>query len=167
MTDQDILPIDGGDTPDDPVLKARLQRAYLATPLADASMVERCVRHVLDQAQSASRPPAISIPPSQVIRGRVWATGMLTAAAAGLLIAVLNRDPAPVSQNVSTTTTATDGGVQFELRLPKDAVNVSVIGDFNGWDATASRGSTPWPWPVPPGSTCAAGAWCPAAAPCR
>jgi penicillin-binding protein 1C len=28
-------------------------------------------------------------------------------------------------------------------------------------------GSTPWPWPVRPGSTCVAGAWCPAAAPCR
>jgi hypothetical protein len=138
MTDQDILPLDGGDTPDDPVLKARMQQAYFATPQPDASQIARCVRNVLEQARIASQPVAKFIPPSEVIRGWTWAGGMLTAAAAGLLVAVLNRDPAPADNAVSTTTTATAGGVQFELRLPKDAVNVSVVGDFNGWDATAT-----------------------------
>lgn len=140
IDDNDVLPLDGGDVPDDATLKTRVADAYRSTPPSDERMVARCVRMVLERVTAEHAVQAASGRNS-----RKWLIGV-AAVAAGLLITVTLRNRANVSEpsdsgNLAAvaTTTAIVGGIQFDLRLPKGlASNVSVVGDFNGWDAKAT-----------------------------
>jgi hypothetical protein len=152
MTDNDPLPINGGDTPDDAELAARVARFYQATPGSTAAMAARCARYVLDHAALTAAPPSV------FRRPRVWATGLAAVAAVllvmfGLPVSITPKAAAPVETTpvASASTTPVDNGlaIQFELHLPKDAAKVSVVGDFNGWDTTATpmeqeRGKGAW-----------------------
>ena len=156
MTDDNILPLNGGDAPDDAELKARLVSHYQFTPSVDASAITRCVRVVLERAAAGETQPAAASH-----SGRRWLIGT-AAIAAALLLSVTLRSRTPVAEQGASnaielanaepvgTTTTVAGGVQFDLRLPKGtAANVFVVGDFNGWDATATpmvKGSVNGEW---------------------
>ena len=135
MTDDNVIPLDGGDAPDDPVLAERIARHYLATPAAAPNMAALCARNVLKQA--APRSP-LGVP-------RHWGIG-IAAIAAVLLITFTVRSSdrqdavgPPDSAPVATLTRVDNGSaIQFELRLPSGAAKVAVVGDFNGWDTTAT-----------------------------
>lgn len=144
MTEDQILPFDGGDTPDDPQLRDRLSAAYRHTPAVADGTMSRCIRAVLDRA-ALEQTAATSTPVPGFAR-RHWAIAGVAIAAA-LLITVTVRSRAPIDElagpsNIASaapvgSATAVVGGVQFDLSLPADfAANVSVIGDFNGWDGT-------------------------------
>lgn len=143
MTDDKILPIDE-EVPDDLGLKSRMVEAYHLIPANDTGAVARCIHFVLDRAASESRPAA-----SKFSR-RKWMIGT-AAIAAALLLSVTLRSRTPMAEQGATNaaelanaapvggTTSVAGGVQFDLRLPRGlAANVSVVGDFNGWDASAT-----------------------------
>ena len=132
---EDVLPLDGGEVPDDQVLKARLETAYRNLPLAEQGAVARCVRLVLERVTGEHAVPLVATG-----KFRRWIIGA-GAVAAALLIAVTvrNRTPFDASAAPFATTTPIVGGMQFDLRLPNGlAANVSVVGDFNGWDAKAT-----------------------------
>lgn len=145
MTDDNILPINGGDEPDDVELKARLVSHYQFTPAVASDTVARCVRAVLDRAAAEE-----SRSSSTGGLRRKWMIGT-AAIAAALLVSVTLRSRAPIAEQGASSaidianaepvgaTMSVSGGVKFDLRLPKGlAANVSVVGDFNGWDATAT-----------------------------
>jgi hypothetical protein len=154
MTDDKIFPIDEN-VPDDLGLKARMVEAYRLTPASDSGAVARCIHFVLDRAANESRPAA------SAFSRRKWMIGT-AAIAAALLLSVTLRSRTPVAEQGATNavdlantapvggTTSVAGGVQFDLRLPKGlAANVSVVGDFNGWDASATpmvKGSANGEW---------------------
>lgn len=149
MTEENILPMDGGDVPDDPQLRDRLVASYRNTSVPDDRMMSRCIRAVLDRAQAAEKPePGFA--------RRHWMIGA-AAVAAALIVSVTVRSRPPIgeatvspnagsseSANTGASTpvasaTAVAGGVQFDLKLPSNiATNVSIVGDFNGWDAAAT-----------------------------
>ena len=136
MIDDDILPFDGGNTPDDAELSARLAAHYQETPAASARMVDRCIRQVRLRAVT----PAVTFV-SQA--KRPWFAAAAAVAAIVLISVTMRSGTAPVkiADGVPVGgTTAVDHGsaVQFELRLPKGAAKVSVVGDFNGWDTAAT-----------------------------
>jgi len=144
MTEDRILPIDGGDVPDDPQLRGWLVASYRNTPEPHADAVARCTRVVLDRA--ALERPAAPNAPAPGFAARHWMVAA-SAIAAALIITVTVRSRAPLDQSGGLApmadgapvgaTTAVAGGIQFDLRLPKNfAANVSVVGDFNGWDAS-------------------------------
>ncbi len=145
MTNDDgVLPLDGGNVPDDQALKARLASAYRNIPPSDERMVARCVRMVLERVTAEHAIPTRS----KVASRRFYLIGASAVAAALLAtVTIRNRTPAgEPAQNGDAartspiaTTTPIAGGIQFDLRLPKgSAANVSVVGDFNGWDAKAT-----------------------------
>jgi Glycogen recognition site of AMP-activated protein kinase len=144
MTEDQILPMDGGDVPDDPQLRDRLAASYRSTPAPAADAMARCVQAVLGRAavEVTVRPtaPAATFPQ----RHWVWAA---VAVAATMLITVTVRSRAPQQGSAGEpdtssavpvgSATAVNGAIKFDLRLPADfASNVSVIGDFNGWDGS-------------------------------
>lgn len=144
MTEDNVLPLDGGDTPDDAELKARVSAEYQRTPATSADAIARCVRMVLDRAAAENQPAA-----SGNHRKR-WMIGS-AAIAAALLVSVTLKSRAPIAEQGATAavdlantepvgaTTVVNGAVKFDLKLPKGvAANVFVVGDFNGWDATAT-----------------------------
>ena len=140
IDNENVLPLDGGEVPDDQVLKTRLEMGYRNVPLPDQGAVSRCVQMVLERSTAE---PAL-LPTVATGKSRRWMIGA-AAVAAALLIAVTLRSRTPFGGGDTTsaapfaTTTPIAGGMQFDLRLPKGlAANVSVVGDFNGWDATAT-----------------------------
>ena len=138
IDDNDVHPLDGGDVPDDQVLKARMVKAYAAVPPSDERMVARCVRLVLARVTGEH---AVPVKATGVSR-RLSLIGAAAIAAAILIsVPIRNRvtTSEPASQVAVATNTAIAGGIQFDLLLPKGLVaNVSVVGDFNGWDAKAT-----------------------------
>lgn len=136
MTDKEILPFDGGETPDDPAVKARVVSAYRSVA-PDEGAVARCVRAVLERVTAEHAIPSTSRGYTRYFLGA-------GAVAAAVIAAVTLRNRAPSDSELAgappvATTTAIPGGIQFDLRLPKgQAANVSVVGDFNGWDSKAT-----------------------------
>lgn len=148
MIDEDIHPLDQGDTPDDAELKARVIRAYQRTPSSSPQMVAECARAVLVRATGEFRRPGGMGGRSLRRPGRFrryWVGGTVAMAAA-LLLAVAIRSRSPVSAVLEVASVAGSGApssvpgqTQFELRLPNmEAAQVFVVGDFNGWDASAT-----------------------------
>jgi hypothetical protein len=141
MTDDDVLPI-RPDGENDAALAARVARHYRATAAPAPGMAARCTTFVLDRSTRS------------VARGsgfrRSYVLAGIAAAAAVLLISVSrgNGAHAPVAPAVASapdaspigSTTLVDNGsaIKFELRLPKGTAKVAVVGDFNGWDTTAT-----------------------------
>jgi len=154
MSDEGIrsLPTDGELTVD-PVLADALSRqlaaSYATVPAATAAELAACTRAVL---QAATRDRAVR----GAFRRRWWWGG---AAAAVLVLAVARPwHPRHVQQEahaamqeamgapatapsvapVGVVSEGPGGVVHFALRLPAGAQAVSLVGDFNGWDAAAT-----------------------------
>jgi hypothetical protein len=140
-------------------IASQLRASYDATPSHDAAHVARVSRAVLTAAMHAPASDLATAPRSRGVRPRWW----WGAAAAALFMAVLTRPWRPdVAQRhadsamassamdygardsmnptdgpaVSGRTSEEEGGtVRFEFTLPASARAVSLVGDFNGWDA--------------------------------
>lgn len=149
MTDDEVLPFNGGDAPDDAELKTRVAESYANTPAYDERMVARCVRMVIEKATGEWQ---VATAPSR----RRWVFGAAAVAAAAIASITLRSKSSPTAPTTVASdapiasTKPVDGGIQFDLRLPKGAANnVSVVGDFNGWDANATpmvKGSETGEW---------------------
>lgn len=144
LDDHEVLPLDGGEVPDDQALKARMASAYLRIPPSDERMVARCVRMVLERVTGEYTVPARANGSSRTR----YLIGASAIAAALLAWVTLNNwkpdsESSPNGDTASSapvgTTTPIAGGIRFDLRLPQGlAANVSVVGDFNGWDSKAT-----------------------------
>jgi hypothetical protein len=160
--DLPVEPLDG--FAPDVDLAARLRASYGALPPADPVQVERVTRAVLASAMHASSRRDGSPRPR-------WWWG---AAAAALLVVVVMRPwrpglshaeahrafPVPSASDgpVGATREERGGAVRFDLVLPSPAAEVSLVGDFNGWDDEATpmvRRASDGTWsarvPLPPG----------------
>lgn len=128
---------------------ARVRASYAALPAHDPAHVERVARAVLAEAMHAPRADRGGIRPR-------WWWG---AAAAALFMAVLTRPWRPdlnrreadsafatggavgraaITMPSGTTREEQGGTVRFEFTLPSRAREVSLVGDFNGWDTEAT-----------------------------
>lgn len=143
MTDDDTIPYIGPDFEADADLAARVARLYLETPAATPGMAARCAQSVLQQSANSTLGGGIT-------HRRHWLVG-IAAVAAILLVTFTMRNggpaatrvtaPAAVASATVTATTVPVGNgetVHFELLLPNGAAKVAVVGDFNGWDTTAT-----------------------------
>ncbi len=136
---------------DDGALAAQIAAMYAATPPADADAAGRCARAVLAQSMHApTRAPFGALHPA-------WWWG---AAAAALLVVAVRpwSTSTPALQPVGTTATTSvamngasaadvfgrvtpisgSDAVRFDITLPANANRVAIVGDFNGWDASAT-----------------------------
>lgn len=164
MADRELPFEAAGAFEDDDVLAARLRASYAALPPADAAQVDRATRAVLANAMHAPG-RRLGAP-----RPRWW----WGAAAAAMLVVVVMRPWRPevsrgeadrafvaASANavpVGATREERGGAVRFDLSLPSPASEVSLVGDFNGWDEQATpmvRRDSDGTWsarvPLPPG----------------
>ena len=87
IDDEDVLPLDGGEVPDDQVLKARLETAYRNLPLAEQGAVARCVRMVLERVTGEHAVPLVAtgkfrrwIIGAGAVAAAVWASNKAGAA---------------------------------------------------------------------------------------
>ena len=81
MTDDEIVPINGGDTPEDSELGARIARLYSTTPSPTGDMAARCTEIVLQRVAA----PAPDIAPRRFAgQPRHWV--MAVAAIAAILL---------------------------------------------------------------------------------
>ncbi len=138
MTDQDILPFDGGNAPDDAEMSALVAQAYANTEPATAEMIDRCVHAVRRRAIT----PAATVGSSGTRKN--WLSAGI-AVAAIFIVTLTMRSSGPnatmrgSSAPVATVTPVDNGAAfQFKVLLPKGTAKVSVVGDFNGWDTTAT-----------------------------
>ncbi|WP_291158471.1 isoamylase early set domain-containing protein [Gemmatimonas sp. UBA7669] len=130
-------------------LTQRLRASYAALPASTPHMAADCARAVLAEAGrkhggGGGKPGTRRLPRPQ------WWWG--AAAAAVLVVSVVRpwrpeasqrqADSAFVAGSAHTLEGSTravgDGTVRFELRLPATAREVSLVGDFNGWDEQAT-----------------------------
>ncbi len=145
MTDRDDVIGPNGDDlglgpwAEDEALIARIRASYASLPSPDAAQIARCATAVLAQAMHA---PAKKL--NGALRPRWW---WGAAAAAALLITVTVRpwrrdSGAPAGMPRGTTvvgaTVESGDAVRFDLQLPNKAKEVSLVGDFNGWDENAT-----------------------------
>ena len=149
MSDRDDILRFPSEDAEDAAVGARLASHYRALPARSPAEAERCAAAVLAEAARASRGWRAHVP-----RQRWW----WGAAAAGLLVAVTMRPWRPdaatrdadsaftsASESASAMTpsgsiTPVNGGgvLRFDLTLPAGATDVSLVGDFNGWDERAT-----------------------------
>jgi hypothetical protein len=144
MSDHRELPFPSfDDEPVDTALAGRLSRSYASLPPAPLAQVDACVAAVLAAATPGAR--------RRVLQPRWW----WGAAAAAVLVVTVARpwradlrqraaDSTGTSSSASPATPVggisedASGAVHFELALPRAAQAVSIVGDFNGWDAKAT-----------------------------
>jgi hypothetical protein len=130
------------DGQDDPIIADRIRASYASVPAASEQQIAACRNAVLAAPAGRRRILGIS--------NRWWWSG---AAAAALLIVVTLRPvklddgsrrsvDSATADSVSPvgSTEVVRGGlaVRFDLRLPAGARGVALVGDFNGWDSTAT-----------------------------
>ena len=154
MSDDGIRPLPtDGELAVDPVLadllSSQLAASYAAVPTATAAECAACTSAVLEAASRA-----------RGTRGafhRRWWWGGVAAAVLVLAVArpwnprALREQPrtavdravgapasAPITAPEGGVSEGPDGVVRFALRLPDGAKAVSLVGDFNGWDAAAT-----------------------------
>jgi hypothetical protein len=147
MSDDGIRPVPtDGELSVDPVLADRLTRqlaaSYAAVPTATVAECAACATAVLEAAGRARGARG-------AFQRRWWWGGV---AAAVLVLAVARpwnprhlREQAvgapasdPIVVPEGGVSEGPDGVVRFALRLPDGAKAVSLVGDFNGWDAAAT-----------------------------
>lgn len=149
MTEPRELPFPSfDDDAADAALAERLSRSYTSLPPAAPEQVEACVAAVLSSASGGGR--------SRLLQPRWW----WGAAAAAVLVVTVSRPwradlpqratdstagptaltPGAVTPSAPVGAISEDaaGNVHFELALPRQAQAVSIVGDFNGWDAKAT-----------------------------
>ncbi len=132
-----LLPFPSAD--DNALIAARLQALYAGTPAADATQIASCTRAVLERAAHAPRGM------SDVRRSGWWwgaAAAALVLVSAPVVKSRMSPTAAPtvVSDTQSLGATRVDGGaaVRFVLRVPGAARVVAIVGDFNGWNESAT-----------------------------
>ena len=143
---------------EDEKLRERIAAAFAAVPEHTDAEIQRCFSAVLSRSVDAGAAPR-STRKSHVPRQRWW----WGAAAAVLVVAVTMRPwrmaeftrnadtaftvsesarVAPVEAQGTITQLRGEEAVRFDLRLPligkEAAVDVSLVGDFNGWDERAT-----------------------------
>ncbi len=139
MTERDVIPFPIDD--DDREIAGRLAALYEQTPTPDSAQVDRCVRNVLAESMHMSRRGLTTS-----VRPQWW----WGAAAAAALLVVVARPwraleksgpaaPTTVPELLQGTVTPVAGdAVRFEVRLPTDAREVALVGDFNDWNEAAN-----------------------------
>ena len=143
MTERDVLSFPSPDDASrhDADIAALVAALYAATPSPAADQADRCARAVLAQTMHQPSRSAFGLP-----RVRWW---WGAAAAALVLVGVLrpwrtagdSAEPA-----LSPTASALQGSitelgsdeVRFDLHLPSTANAVAIVGDFNGWNQSAT-----------------------------
>jgi hypothetical protein len=135
---------------DDAALAAQIAALYAATPPAEAGAAERCAREVLAQAM---QPQSMEPPTRSTRKGLHPAWWWGVAAAALLVIAVRpwkSATPAVSAVGAATnvasaaeafgrvTPISGSDAIRFDITLPANANRVAIVGDFNGWDASAT-----------------------------
>ena len=126
MTDH--LPFPLPDELDDPFAAetaARLQASYASHPAATPARVESAVQSVLAAARAEGQVVVPVMRPWRPDATRRAADSSFAAGAASLL-------PSGSTREESGDT------VRFEFRLPTEARQVALVGDFNGWDDRAT-----------------------------
>ena len=129
------------DDEDDHEMASRVRSAYSSAPAATAGQIADCIAYVVQAARKERRAGGF---------GRRWWWG---AAAAAALLAVVTLRPvrlddggrasvdSATASNVlptGSTTVVASGAIRFDLRLPPGAREVAIVGDFNGWDTSAT-----------------------------
>lgn len=180
------FPSPDADDGHDAELAERLAALYPATPEPSAFQIAQCVQYVLDRVPEAGvdsgtdpyiravgnrRPESAGREESGHAGSRWW----WGAAAAAVLVTAstflfdsnrqggLNQGPLAMSTDVATVdalsgsvTALSDNDVRFILTLDSDVQEVAIVGDFNGWDESATpmaRANGAWSAhiPLPPG----------------
>lgn len=177
MTDRDVLSFPSPDG-DDADLADRLAALYAATPEPSAFQVSQCVQYVMDRVpevgsvsgtdpyiRSVARPrPERAESVDAGHGGSRWWWGAAAAAVlvtASTFIFDSNRgsgpdralpDVATVDALSGSVTALSDNDVRFVLTLDSDVKEVAIVGDFNGWDESATpmaRTNGKWAAEVP------------------
>lgn len=141
MTDREILPLHSDDA-DDREIAGRLAALYAQTPAPDAAQIDRCVRGVMTEGMHARAAATGGLRPR-------WWWGAAAAAALVVVVARPWRSTPVVPMGADSTaslaailqgtvTEVRGDGVQFDLRLPTTAKEVSLVGDFNDWNESAT-----------------------------
>ena len=140
MSDDKVLDFIDGE--DDLLIADRLRTSYASVPAATEQQIAPCQRAVLTAPRVQTGVFGI---------GNRWWWG--AAAAAALLIVITLRpeklqdgsrqavDSATADSVLPAGSTAVVNGglaVRFDLRLPAGTQGVALVGDFNGWDSTAT-----------------------------
>jgi hypothetical protein len=125
-----------------------MSEAYHAFPSASPEQVERCMEFL--RVQMARGGNGIFTDAFTTRRRRWWWGGV--AAAALLVVSTLRpvrlntgsdetADTASRVAKLAGQVTVVDGGgaIRFDLRLPVNARDVALVGDFNGWDTNANE----------------------------
>jgi hypothetical protein len=144
MTDRDILPF-APEPPEDADIAQRLAALYATTPAPLADQAERCARAVRAQAMHQTARSTLGIPVTRWWWGAAAAAVLVTATTRPWRGSVATREAdsafvqAREAAALQGTVTNLDGAsVRFDLRLPSAASEVAIVGDFNGWDETAT-----------------------------
>ena len=122
-------------------IAARVAVLYAATPSPAADQADRCARAVLAQAMHQPSRTALG-----VSRVRWW---WGAAAAALLVVGVMrlsNTDGDGGERALAPSASVLQGSitelgsdeVRFDLHLPSNARAVAIVGDFNGWNQSAT-----------------------------
>lgn len=134
-----------------------LRASYEGTPAHDRAHIDRVARAVLAGAMHAPAEDLTTAPFRRGVRPRWW----WGAAAAALFMVVLTRPwrpddaqrradsalavgsrdaskPGDTAVMSGRTSEERGGTVRFEFTLPGSAQEVSLVGDFNGWDTDAT-----------------------------
>jgi len=142
------LPFPSPDELEDPFAREmheRFQASYAALPAAPAEQVDRATRAVLAQAMHAAAPQAGGLRPRWwwgaaaaavlvAVVARPWRPDLSTREADSAFVAARNELISPTGQ----TSEEQGGTVRFDFTLPSAARQVSLVGDFNGWDERAT-----------------------------
>lgn len=143
MTERDVLSFPSPDDASrhDADIAALVAALYAATPSPAADQADRCARAVLAQTMQQPSRSAFGMP-----RVRWW---WGAAAAALVLVGVLrpwrtagdSAEPALAPTASALQGSITELGsdeVRFDLHLPSMANAVAIVGDFNGWNQSAT-----------------------------
>lgn len=157
MSERDVLlfPSPDDESRHDADITARVAALYAATPSPSADQADRCARAVRAQAMHQPSRSAFGMP-----RVRWW---WGAAAAALVLVGVLRHwrtagdsaEPALAPTASALQGSITELGsdeVRFDLHLPSTANAVAIVGDFNGWNQSATpmaRTDDTWSAKVP------------------
>ncbi len=161
MSDRNVLPFQVPDE-HDAELTRRLVALYERTPAANEQQIARCVRGVRESAEIVGAARGREFGEGNALSAHVsapyrpaarWMVGI--AAAAILVVATLrprSNSSAPstdgtsdsvlasratVASNGSVTSLGSDA-VRFDIHLPDSAKAVAIVGDFNGWNQSAT-----------------------------
>ena len=143
MTDREI-PFPQADDSDADIAE-RISAMYRSTPDPDPALAERCAMAVRAAAERPGVGGGWRLP------ARQWWWG---AAAAAAIVVVTSRpwrgpeisrtadsavsDAVAAATLSGTVTPLDDREVRFDLKLPNGASQVTIVGDFNGWDTKAT-----------------------------